>query len=310
MTTQVNTRRRRRSPALVAGIVILFLGIVLLITLAMFASFDEVTNVFEAGKVDIVLTETEWNPEDGDLTVPNEFIDKNPAITNKEDTVSTYVFLKVTIPYDDDPNLKIEAAQQDNPATSGKVVYTNNNSSANQKVPIYKFVATGKRTSYPEGQTWNEPVSFSGYYDNTCNSFTQKVNPGWYLLKLGNNGSSYDPIIDESKKTLTYIYAYVRTDASNNMLFDSESSPILEPLVARGTVDYPLFNKVYLQNFRERDLVEDNEGHVTQTSFPNPGQDYSIHIEAYGIQANFLKPNNTTTTNPEEVWKDYITKNS
>ena len=100
MTTQAKKKQRRRSPGFIAGLVLLFVAIVILLTLAMFTSFDEVTNVFEAGKVDIVLTETEWKPQDGDNTVPNTFIDKNPNIINKEETVNTYVFLKVTIPYE------------------------------------------------------------------------------------------------------------------------------------------------------------------------------------------------------------------
>ena len=307
MTTQVNTKRRKRSPALVAGLILLFLGIVLLITLAMFASFDEVTNVFEAGKVDIVLTETEWHPEDGDLTVPNTFIDKNPAITNKEETVNTYVFLKVTIPYDDDKALVIEEARQNSKTDSGKVVYTNSNGN---EVPIYKFVATGEKTSYAEGERKPDLTgsTLREFYNTTYNSLEQNVNHGWYLLKLGANGTSNQPTIDDTKKTLTYIYAYVETNESGDMLdkdrqvVGESGKPALKPLIATGTVEYPLFNKVYLQNFRERD--------VTQTPFPNPGQDYSIHIEAYGIQADFLKPNNTTTYDPEEVWTKYIVKDS
>ena len=314
MTTQVNTKRRKRSPALVAGLILLFLGIVLLITLAMFASFDEVTNVFEAGKVDIVLTETEWHPEDGDLTVPNTFIDKNPAITNKEETVNTYVFLKVTIPYDDDKALVIEEAHQNSEDDSGEVVYTNEGKSGNDLiVPIYKFVATREKTSYAEGEqkpnpTGEDPTLKQFYNTTAYNSLEQNVNPGWYLLKLGDDGTSNQPTIDATKKTLTYIYAYVETDTLGRMLdkdrqvVGESGKPALKPLIATGTVEYPLFNKVYLQNFRERD--------VTQTPFPNPGQDYSIHIEAYGIQADFLKPNNTTTYDPEEVWTKYIVKDS
>ena len=146
MTTQAKKKQRRRSPGFIAGLVLLFVAIVILLTLAMFTSFDEVTNVFEAGKVDIVLTETEWKPQDGDNTVPNTFIDKNPNIINKEETVNTYVFLKVTIPYDDDPALIIEKAHQDTENDSGKIVYSNSDVAVDQqKVPLYKFVATGKK---------------------------------------------------------------------------------------------------------------------------------------------------------------------
>ncbi|MEE3403887.1 MAG: hypothetical protein VZR73_07370, partial [Acutalibacteraceae bacterium] len=162
MTTQAKKKQRRRSPGFIAGLVLLFVAIVILLTLAMFTSFDEVTNVFEAGKVDIVLTETEWKPQDGDNTVPNTFIDKNPNIINKEETVNTYVFLKVTIPYDDDQNLKIEAAYQDDDTAnrnSGNVVYPTSGLNSD-KVPIYKFVATVKKDKYPEGESWTgDPAS-------------------------------------------------------------------------------------------------------------------------------------------------------
>ena len=45
-----------------------------------------------------------------------------------------------------------------------------------------------------------------------------------------------------------------------------------------------------------------------KTLFPDPNRNYSIRVEAYGIQSNYLKENNTTTYDPEVVWKDYINK--
>ena len=269
MTTQAKKKQRRRSPGFIAGLVLLFVAIVILLTLAMFTSFDEVTNVFEAGKVDIVLTETEWKPEDGDNTV----------------------FLKVTIPYDDDENLQIEYPHQDDSTQSGMVAYTN---TAKNKVPIYKFVATGKKDKYPDGQNWaGDLASWAGSYEPDVTSSNQHINPGWVLVDL--NGTD-NPMVDETHKTFTYIYAHVADDNDN----------LLAEVLPGQTVAYPLFNKVYLQNFRERDEVKDNSGHVTQTAFPDPTRDYSIHIEAYGIQANFLKQNNTTTRDPYDVWTNYI----
>ena len=289
MTTQAKKKQRRRSPGFIAGLVLLFIAIIILLTLAMFTSFDEVTNVFEAGKVDIVLTETEWKPQDGDNTVPNTFIDKNPNIINKEETVNTYVFLKVTIPYDDDPALIIEKAHQDTENDSGKIVYSNSDVAVDQqKVPLYKFVATGKKA---DGTGDSANLVLEEYYVSAYNSSEQKINPGWALVDL--KGSD-NPTVDETHKTFTYIYAHVADDK------------LLAEVLPGQTVTYPLFNKVYLQNFRERDEVKDNSGHVTQTAFPDPTRDYSIHIEAYGIQANFLKPNNTTTRDPSDVWNNYI----
>ena len=287
MTTQAKKKQRRRSPGFIAGLVLLFVAIVILLTLAMFTSFDEVTNVFEAGKVDIVLTETEWKPQDGDNTVPNTFIDKNPNIINKEETVNTYVFLKVTIPYDDDPALIIETAHQDNDTQSGRIVYTN---TAGAKVPLYKFVATGKRA---DGTGESNPLILkndSNYYITDYNSSDQKINPGWVLVDLNDpSDGTGNPMIDETRKTFTYIYAHVADDK------------LLAEVLPGQTVTYPLFNKVYLQNFRERKKTQE-----VSTDFPDPTRDYSIHIEAYGIQANFLKPNNTTTRDPSDVWNNYI----
>ncbi len=282
-----NKKKRRRSPGFVAGLVILFIGIVILITLAMFTSFDEVTNVFEAGKVDIVLTEPEWNPNDSDNIVPNTVLPKNPAIVNKDETVNTYVFLKVTVPYDDSTALQIEKAKQDtSPAipSAGGVVYTNTDG---KKVPVYKFVATEKPTQ--NNGSWTDPTDIYNCYNHDYGSPDQKTNPGWYLLKVDESGSN--PIINTENKTYTYIYAYVGT--TNN---SSNENPPLCELIHGASTQYPLFNKIYMQNFRERE------------GFPG-ARSYNVTIEAFGIQANFLKPNNTTTTIPEEVWpyidKDY-----
>ena len=294
MTTQAKKKQRRRSPGFIAGLVLLFVAIVILLTLAMFTSFDEVTNVFEAGKVDIVLTETEWKPEDGDNTVPNTFIDKNPNIVNKEETVNTYVFLKVTIPYDDDPALIIENAHQDTKDDSGKIVYSNSTVAADQrKVPLYKFVATDKKAD-GTGELANLVLNGTGgYYVSAYNSSEQKINPGWALVDL--KGSD-NPTVDETHKTFTYIYAHVSTTETG-----TNNEPLLAEVLPGETITYPLFNKVYLQNFRERKKTQE-----VSTDFPDPTRDYSIHIEAYGIQANFLKENNTTTRDPSDVWNNYI----
>ena len=292
---KVNKKKRRRSPAFVAGLVILFLGIVILISLAMFVSFDEVTNVFEAGKVDIVLTEPDWKPQDGENIVPNEFVKKDPTVINKEETVNTYVFLKVTVPYDDDPNLKIEYAHQKDATHSGETIYTN---TSRLKIPVYEFVATGKKAGdTDEGERKYNQDFLTTFTPENANK--QEVNPGWYLLKGF-------PEIDEQKKTYTYLYAHVRTVENDVMMVDGAGHKVMAEVIAKQPVAYPLFNEIYLNNFRER--AEDTNAALPVTAFPDPARNYSIHIEAYGIQANFLKPNNTTTTIPEEVWP-YIDSN-
>ena len=245
----------------------------------MFTSFDQVTNRFEPGKVDIILEEPHWEPSDAEGIVPNTFLDKDPTIINEEETVNTYVFLEVTVPYDDDPNLIIEKTYQDNANPdntnlSGAVDYKN---TSGAKIPYYKFIATDQEVSTEE---YNSENRIKQYYttDAELYSATQKVNQGWLLL------DGY-PTEDTSRKTFTYVYAYV---------FDDNT---LKPLIANGRIDIPLFNKIYLLNFRERE--KSNE---VSTAFPDPGRDYSIKIKAYGIQSNFLKSDNQTTTDPAEVW--------
>lgn len=284
--TENQKKRYKRSPALSASIILVFLSIVLLITLAMFTSFDEVTNRLEAGKVDIVLEEHHWKPSNGSEIVPNTFVEKDPSIRNKEETVNTYVFLEVIVPYDDDPNLIIEAAYQNGTDGTGNLagIHIYNNVTQ-EKVPLYKFVATGEPITENSYKNYTEDGSLTGFYDNNYTSAQKVNNSRWLLLE-------HYPITNESNKTFTYVYAYVQEN--NNQQ--------LEPLLAGRQTNIPLFNEIYLLNFREREEIKNN-GTVTQTPFPDPARDYSIKINAYGIQANFLRENNETTTNPQAVWK-------
>lgn len=272
-------KKYKRSPALTASIILVFLSIVLLLTLAMFTSFDEVTNRLEAGKVDIVLEEHHWNPQNGDEIVPNTFVEKDPTVRNKEETVNTYVFLEVIVPYDDDPHLIIEKAYQDeaanaSPHKAGKNIYTN---TSGEKVPYYKFVATGEQIGRDHYKSC-PPDDLRAYYDNTYTK-AQMVNTCWKLL------TNY-PKDDFQRKTWTYVYAYVQDNPAR-----------LQPLIANATIQTPLFNEIYLLNFREREVTNQ-----VSTAFPDTARDYSIKINAYGIQAEFLKQNNLTTEVPEEVW--------
>ena len=172
-------KKRRRSPALTAGLVLLFIAIVVMVSLAMFTSYDSVTNVLPARSLDIILTETEWDPLQGQDAVPNSFIPKNPRIKNN-DAADAFVFLKVTVPYD-------VMTIDDNDSEKGSIVYSDT------ELPYYKFVTK-------DGQDRN----YSRQPDNT-----QLINEGWLLL------SSY-PERNTQDKTYTYVYAHV--DASNRLL--------------------------------------------------------------------------------------------
>ena len=175
-----NNKKRKRSPLLGALIIIIMLLLVLL-TLALFTSFDEVTHASEGGRVDIVLKEENWNPQNAKKIVPGKVLDKDPKIMNNDRT-DVYVFLEVIVPYD---NLDIESE-----AAADKGSKVTGDTSA---VPLYKF------------------VDANGTYDTTYTS-TQKINTaGWMLM------SDY-PKQNTGNKTYTYLYAHVRQDAENTKL--------------------------------------------------------------------------------------------
>ena len=68
-------------------------------TIAYFTSTDVVTNKFVSSRLDIVLTETKWNPQAAGEVMPGDELDKNPQVMNME-RIDAYVFLRVTVPCD------------------------------------------------------------------------------------------------------------------------------------------------------------------------------------------------------------------
>ena len=58
---------------------------------------DQKTNVFTVGKIDIELTETNWNPSNAQNVLPGQPIPKNPTINNIGRN-SAYVYIKVVNP--------------------------------------------------------------------------------------------------------------------------------------------------------------------------------------------------------------------
>lgn len=245
--TSSENKKKKRSPAMMARIVLLFILIVIMITLALFASTDEVTNVFIGGKVNITLLESKWKPEEAQNIVPETELDKNPQIRNDE-KVDVFVFLKVTIPYD---TFEIE---QNSGSNKGSTIIKN---TENIDVPLYKF-----------GIITDDDV----LYNTTSDPFAQNVNSGWLLLNDSNIGGK-----DTTNHTYTYVYAHVGDDKK------------LMQLIPDATTGNALFDKVKLVNI--------NESYTNNTV-----KNYNIQVKAYGIQSNYLKENNGTTTDPVEVW--------
>ena len=268
-------KKKKRSPGLIAGMILVVLIIILLITLAMFMSYDEVTNVFLAGKLDIVLVEENWDklpPDEKENIVPNAELDKDPKIINRE--VDADVFLEVTVPY---VTLKID----DNDLKKGELLKgggnnwtTDTDGSKYVDVPLYKFmVNTG---------TAENPVY---EYNTNYSSPEQRVNSScWHFMPEVENGTTCT-YTEKDTTNKTYIYRYAYVDNTGNM----------QPMI-QGTSTPTLFDKIKLVNFREND-----EGENPEFTFER-NRNYSIKVEAYGIQSYFLAENNTTKTDPDEVW--------
>ncbi len=68
-------------------------------TLAYFTDTDNKTNTFTVGKVDITLTEPEWDEEQAKL-MPSRVIPKDPTITVTNDSERAYTFMKVQLSED------------------------------------------------------------------------------------------------------------------------------------------------------------------------------------------------------------------
>ena len=264
--TENKKKKRKRSPAMLAAIVLTFLLIVLMITLALFTSVDEVTNVFDAGRVDIVLTESEWVPSKAKYVVPEQEIPKNPKITNNEKT-NVYVFLEVTVPY---INAEIEKNSPDE--SKGDTLQA----APGTNVPLYKF---GKKNASPA----------TGYTYDTGLTNTQLINTGWKLVS-DPSGTTFDnPKIDESKKTLTYVYAHTN-DAGTALL----------PLLPAHTTENALFDSIKVINFDETAKVDGTN--TLQGEYKNINK--NINVKAYGIQANYLSDSTgEVRDNPYRVWK-------
>ena len=239
---------KKRSPTLAAAIILGVLLVVFMVTLAFFTSFDEVTNVFGGGKLDIILTEPNWKPNEAKNIVPDKVLDKDPYITNNDNTAA-YVFLEVTMPC-----AQIEV--EDNNTNKGSAI-DGTVGEGRVYVPLYKFIDKDNNI------------------DTTPTATDQKVNSGWKLVNFGEGKSN--PTVDTTNNVIKYVYAHVQTaDAAK-----------LCPLDKGYRTQYPLFNKIKLVNFDE-----------TNTTVTN----YSVHVKAYGIQANFLSADNQTTNDPATVW--------
>ena len=269
VVTANKSEKRKRPPALKAMIVLCFLLILVLLTMALLTSMDEVTNVFDAGKVDIILKEPDWNPPDAQHVVPEQEIFKNPYIYNNENT-DVSVFLKVTVPC-----VQTEIERNNDAGHKGEVLLNETGSKGTKvKVPMYKFMIMTNGRNTPDDKN-DDTYAYDHSIENgsTANYFDQNINGGWTLM---NNMSGMSGVgLSTDGKTYTYIYAHTGNDEK------------LLPLKPDTQTEYPLFDKIKIVNFDEN---------------YDPNRNYSILVEAYGIQSYFLRENNGTTYDPVDVW--------
>ena len=201
-----------------ASLLILFIFSTIM---AYFSSVDAVTNRLEAANLDILLTETKWNPAKGEDIVPNEELHKNPEIINKDKT-SAYVFLRVTVPYILGVTVEYRADQtaEDEEGNSTIIAHHGENMPRiTDPMPMFKFIVTDNKG-----------------IDNLSNTLTyeQLVHDDcWYQL-------SYE--IDKSARNIVYLYAYAaKTNDEIQMISLSKGEKTAKPL----------FDKIRLINYDE-----------------------------------------------------------
>ena len=188
-----NRKKNRRSIAVACAAAVL---IVVGSTVAFFSSRDETTNRFAGSRLDIILTETNWNPNEAVNVVPGDELPKNPRVTNNERTPG-YIFMRVTVPCGN-------VTMLDKPdGTSLETSAVN--------VPLYKFMVSKS----------DAPLVFEA---DTTFTPAQKVRSQWKLV------SGYPKYIEQDK-VLTYVYAYSTDQTSlTPLLEDQTTEPLFDKL--------------------------------------------------------------------------------
>ena len=270
MTTEIKPKKKKkRSPVLLTTILLLFLLIVILVTLAFFTSTDEVTNRFEGGKIDIILSEPKWKPEKAINIVPDATLDKDPYITNNEN-VPAYVFLKVTV-----PAVKYNYDDNDGSDKGSKIA------APTEYIPLYKFAVTNDNGTPADASDdyleWDESFTTNQkYYNDDVNDSS-----AWKLVNSTTEQFENPKLIGENTNKAAYEYVFVYKGGNH----------IIGELAPHTTTTKPLFDAVHLLNFRN-DNVYNTSG----------ASSYSIKVQAYGIQSKYLGNNGEDVNDPLAVW--------
>lgn len=269
MTTEIKSnKKKKRSPVLLTTILLLFLLIVILVTLAFFTSIDDVTNRFEGGKIDIILSEPKWKPEKAINIVPDATLEKDPYITNNED-VPAYVFLKVTV-----PAVKYNYDDNDGSDKGSKIEGTS------QYIPLYKFAVTNDKGTPADASDdyleWDKNFTASQKYYNDAEG-----NSSAWALVTPTIEFQNPKLIGENTNKAAYEYVFVYKGGN----------PIIGELAPHTTTTKPLFDAVHLLNFRNDNVY-----------YTSGASSYSIKVQAYGIQSKYLGNNGEDVNDPLAVW--------
>ena len=188
-------KKHFKSLAVIASVTAL---VVISSTMAFFSSNDNTTNKFIGTRFDISLTETKWDAEQAKEVIPGQELDKNPHITNKEQT-ECYVFLRVTVPCDTQMVDNDDGTPMDSALTN---------------VPMYKFMISAGTN--PET-----------YLSDTEFSPKQKVHSHWKLID--DSGSNYTYFNSEEQQ-FVYVYAYAEGDTLTPLRKNEITEPLFDKL--------------------------------------------------------------------------------
>ena len=185
-------KKHFKSLAVIAAVTTL---VIISSTMAYFSSKDNTTNKFVGSRFDVMLLETDWDPEKAQNVIPGEELDKNPQIVNIERT-PCYVFMRVTVPCD------TQMVDKDDGTPMSEAT--------DARVPMYKFmVAQG-----------TDPET---YLADTTFSPKQLVHDHWQLIH--DEGKDYTEY-KAAEQEYVYVYAY----SENNIPTLMERNDITVPL--------------------------------------------------------------------------------
>lgn len=176
-------------------------------TMAYLTDYEEATNQFTVGKVEISLEEPDWKPEKVTKITPGQEIKKNPKVTNTG-VNDAFVYLSVSIPKKtvvtaDAKGNRLPAANQE------LFTYTVNEGweeincveSENAKVSTYAFhkILSPKEATGPLFDT----VTFLNVVEGQLDTQTLEIPIKAYAIQTANTDDGEKEFLDQAKAAYT-----------------------------------------------------------------------------------------------------------